>query len=91
LSPVIAGRWGETSVNNSLRYTVGTALDRALGSGTPVRVLVDGHWISGGVVAADSEGVVLQAVPHHLVVRLADISAVQVDSAAPPEIGRALN
>lgn len=73
-------------MTNSVRYTIGTALNRVLGTTTSVRVLVQGHWISGHVLAVDSDGAVLQSRPHHFVVRLADITAVQVESPTPPQL-----
>lgn len=73
-------------ITNSVRYTIGTALNRVLGTNTSVQVLVQGQWINGCVLDLDSDGVVLQSRPHHAVVRLADITAVQVESPTPPEV-----
>lgn len=39
--------------------SVGTLLSRAEEQGTPVRVLVEGNWITGTPIASDSHGVVL--------------------------------
>lgn len=39
--------------------SVGTLLSRAQEQGTPVRVLVEGNWITGTPIASDSHGVVL--------------------------------
>lgn len=39
--------------------TVGTLLSRAEDQGIPVRILVEGQWISGTPIASDSHGVVL--------------------------------
>lgn len=39
--------------------TMGTLLSRAQDQGIPVRILVEGQWISGTPIASDSHGVVL--------------------------------
>jgi hypothetical protein len=65
-------------------YTIGTALGRARDHGVEVRVLVSGHWIEGAVSEVDGHGVILTGpdASHH-VVRLTDVSAVQVSSHRP--------
>jgi sRNA-binding regulator protein Hfq len=45
--------------SDSTIYTIGTALNRARDNDIPVRVLVEGEWLSGRVVAVDGFGVVL--------------------------------
>jgi hypothetical protein len=67
-----------------MQYTVGTALDRAHDAGYAVELLVEGHWVSGTVVATDGVGVVLERDDtEHCVVRLDRVSAVRVASGAP--------
>jgi hypothetical protein len=41
----------------SERLTMGTALDMAEKVGAPIRVLVDGHWVSGRMGKRDGIGV----------------------------------
>ncbi|MGH3355571.1 MAG: hypothetical protein ACRDOJ_06705 [Nocardioidaceae bacterium] len=75
---------------SSMRFTIGTALDRAHQNGLHVRLLVEGEWISGRVAWVDDQGVlVVTDSDEHAVVRLASVSAVRVASAAP--VGRALD
>jgi len=69
---------------SSMQYTIGTVLERARVQGLEVEVLVDGHWLSGIVVAADGLGVVLDRDGvEHSVVRLERVSAVRVGEHAP--------
>lgn len=69
---------------SSMQYTIGTALERAREHGHPVRVLVEGQWIGGLVVASDGIGVVLEDEDfEHAVVRLEHISAVRVQASSP--------
>ena len=69
---------------SSMMYTIGTALERAREAGSTVEVLVDNHWLSGLVVAADGIGVVLDNCgEEHCVVRLECIAAVRVGARAP--------
>jgi hypothetical protein len=69
---------------SSMQYTIGTAIERAREHGHPVRVLVEGQWLEGLVVASDGIGVVLEDEDYeHAVVRLEHISAVRVQAAAP--------
>ena len=65
-------------------YTIGTTLGRARDHGAVVRVLVSGHWIEGTVSEVDGHGVILAGPDggHH-VVRLTDVSAVQVNAPRP--------
>lgn len=71
-------------MNSSLVYTMGTALDRASELGTLVQVLVHGQWLAGRVAAVDGHGVVLERDEiDHVVVRLADVSAVKVVGNVP--------
>jgi hypothetical protein len=68
----------------SMQYTIGTALNRALDAGHDVEVLVEGHWLSGRVVASDGVGLVLEnSDTEHTVVRLEGITAVRVFAATP--------
>ena len=76
--------------NDSVLYTVGTALNRAQQNGVTVQVLVEGQWLSGQVAAVDGHGVVLAsddpAHPErseHAVIRMGSVSAVRMFAAAP--------
>jgi len=70
--------------SDSTIYTIGTALNRARDNDIPVRVLVEGEWLSGRVVAVDGFGVVLHCEDlEHAVVRMESVAAVRVLSAAP--------
>ncbi|HEX5561265.1 MAG TPA: hypothetical protein VFX52_06450 [Nocardioidaceae bacterium] len=76
--------------NDSVLYTVGTALNRAQQNGATVEVLVEGQWLSGQVAAVDGHGVVLAAddLEHperseHAVIRMGSVSAVRMFAAAP--------
>ena len=42
-------------------YTMGTFLSRAEGLGQDVRVLVEGHWITGTPLSCDGHGVILDS------------------------------
>lgn len=65
-------------------YTIGTALNRAHDNGSPVEVLVEGMWVKGQVLAVDGFGVLLEGDgDSHSVIRIENISAVTVRSAAP--------
>lgn len=69
---------------DSVLYTIGTALGRALDNGVAVQLLVEGQWLSGRVAAVDGHGVVLHSDDsEHAVVRMGSISAVRVFAAAP--------
>lgn len=68
-------------MQTSMLYTIGTALDRASNEGKPVDLLVEGAWVTGRVVATDSQGVVLQDGSTHVIVRLDRISVVRVQEA----------
>jgi hypothetical protein len=71
-------------MSDSTIYTIGTALNRARDSDTPVQVLVDGHWLSGRVVAVDGHGLVLESDDlDHAVVRIERVTAVRIFSAVP--------
>ncbi|MCX6396616.1 MAG: hypothetical protein NTV23_09030 [Propionibacteriales bacterium] len=65
-------------MQTSMLYTIGTALDRAHHEGSCVDLLVEGAWVSGRVVASDSQGVVLEDGTTHVVVRLDRIAVVRV-------------
>jgi hypothetical protein len=71
--------------NDSVLYTIGTALRRAEDSHSAVHVLVEGQWIHGRISAVDGYGLVLESVDatEHSVVRMASISAVRVSSPVP--------
>ena len=72
------------SAVSSMNYTIGTAIDRALGAGHVVDLLVENHWVTGLVVANDGIGVVLDNEGlEHCVVRLERIAAVRVATEAP--------
>jgi hypothetical protein len=72
------------AIGSSMQYTIGTALSRAHEQGLEVEVLVDGHWITGVVAAADGLGVVLERDGvEHAVVRLERVSVVRVGVHAP--------
>ncbi|MCF6377519.1 hypothetical protein L2K70_07865 [Nocardioides KLBMP 9356] len=65
------------SNRSSTLYTVGTLLRHAQDSGAAVRVLVEGCWLDGRIVAADQHGVVLEEGPgRQVLVRLDTIVAV---------------
>ena len=69
---------------SSTIYTMGTALNRARDNHVLVKLLVDGHWMHGHVVAIDGHGVVLERDRvAHSVVRLERVSAVEVMTPAP--------
>jgi hypothetical protein len=70
--------------NDSVLYTVGTALNRAHDSGVPVQILVEGQWLSGRVAAVDGHGVVISSdEAEHSVIRMGSVSAVRMFAAAP--------
>jgi hypothetical protein len=76
--------------NDSVLYTVGTALNRAQQNGVTVQVLVEGQWLSGQVAAVDGHGVVLASDDpdhpersEHAVIRMGSVSAVRMFAAAP--------
>ena len=72
------------ATGSSMQYTIGTALDRARQQGLEVEVLVEGHWLTGMIAAADGLGVVLDREGvEHFVVRLDRISSVRVGAQAP--------
>lgn len=69
--------------SESTIYTIGTALNRAHDNDMSVQILVEGHWMSGHVLAVDGHGVVLDSVDgEHAVIRMGSVSAVRV--CAPP-------
>lgn len=74
-------------MQTSMLLTIGTALTRAHSEGSPVDLLVQGCWVSGRVVAADSQGVVLEDEGTHTVVRLDRIAVVRVRGAQAPRSG----
>jgi hypothetical protein len=70
--------------SDSVLYTVGTALNRAMDSGVPVQILVEGQWVSGRVGAVDGHGVVLASdTDEHCVIRIQSVSAVKMFAPAP--------
>ena len=71
-------------MESSTLYTIGTALDRAKENNLPVDVLVEGHWLTGLVVAADGHGVLLSCEEReHALIRISNVAAVRVHSPAP--------
>jgi len=71
-------------MSDSTIYTIGTALNRAKDNEVPVQVLVDGHWLSGNVVAVDGHGLVLESDDmDHAVVRIERVTAVRIFSHLP--------
>ena len=42
-----------SNYGSSMQYTVGTAIERAREQGHLVELLLEGHWVSGRVVASD--------------------------------------
>jgi hypothetical protein len=57
-------------------YTIGTLLSRAESSGQRVRVLVEGHWITGTPLSCDGHGVILDGgADGQVLVRVEAISA----------------
>jgi hypothetical protein len=81
---MVSGEAVTMSGLSTMQYTIGTAIDRAREAGYTVDILVDGHWMSGMVVACDGIGVVLDNTgEEHAIARLERVSAVRVASAAP--------
>lgn len=71
-------------MSDSTIYTIGTALNRAHDNDIAVQILVEGQWLTGHVVAVDGHGVVLNGDElDHSVIRMDNISAVRIFSAAP--------
>ena len=69
---------------DSVLYTIGTALGRALDNDVAVQILVEGQWLSGRVAAVDGHGVVLHSDDSdHSVIRMGSVSAVRVFTAPP--------
>lgn len=71
------------SYESSMIYTMGMALSRALESNAEVGVLVEGQWLTGRVVISDGYGVVLDNDVEHCVVKVENVAAVRILSAAP--------
>ena len=71
-------------MSDSMILTIGTALYRAWDSQCEIDLLVsDAGWLSGTVVGVDGHGVVFQEPGQtHLVLRLAAVLAVRIDSNA---------
>ena len=68
---------------SSTMFSVGTLLRRAEDTGTPVRILVEGHWLEGQVLGCDGLGAVLDdGVGMQSLVRLEQIAAVTFSRAA---------
>ena len=69
---------------DSMIYTLGTALNRAMDSHVPVELLIHGQWISGQILGVDGHGVILESSPEeHFFVRVEQISVVRVMQPAP--------
>ena len=61
----------------SMIYSVGTLLSRAEDAGQPVRVLVEGNWITGTPLSCDGYGAILGGEDGvQFLVRVEAISAV---------------
>jgi hypothetical protein len=72
------------SSQDSMIYTMGTALHRAKDLGMRVQILLQGHWLSGRVIDLDGHGLVLEREDtDHVVVRLEIVAAVRVNGSAP--------
>ena len=72
------------SYNESVLYTIGTALNRARDNDVPVSVLVEGQWLTGRIAAVDGHGVVLQSdESEHSVIRMGSVSAVRIFAEGP--------
>ncbi|MGA8992826.1 MAG: hypothetical protein WB441_00795 [Nocardioidaceae bacterium] len=69
--------------NDSVLYTVGTALNRAQQNGLTVQILVEGQWLRGQVAAVDGHGVVLADTDEHSVIKMGSVSAVRMFAAMP--------
>jgi hypothetical protein len=81
--------------NDSVLYTIGTALSRALDNGSTVQILVEGQWLDGRVAAVDGHGVVLSDELEQSVIRMSSVSAVRMFKTVPerqplPEGARAV-
>ncbi len=73
-----------STFQSSMQYTIGTAIDRAHAEGHLVELLLEGHWVSGYVVACDGQGVVLEGVDEeHSILRLERVSGVRVRAWSP--------
>ena len=72
------------SYNESVLYTIGTALNRARDNDVPVSILVEGQWLNGRIAAVDGHGVVLQSEEsEHSVIRMGSVSAVRIFAEGP--------
>ncbi|MGN0065858.1 MAG: hypothetical protein ACI379_16605 [Nocardioides sp.] len=67
---------------SSTLFTVGTLLRRAQDQGVSVRALVEGQWVDGVPVAADSMGVILDAPDGQTLIRTEAITAVRFQRGA---------
>ena len=71
---------------SSTLFSVGTLLRRAEDTGTPVKVLVEGHWLEGRVLGCDGLGAVLDdEAGNQSLVRLDQVAAVTFSRAAMEE------
>ena len=71
---------------SSTMFSVGTLLRRAEDTGTPVKVLVEGHWLEGRVLGCDGLGAVLDdEAGNQSLVRLDQVAAVTFSRAAQIE------
>jgi hypothetical protein len=69
---------------DSMMYTMGTALNRAMDFDIPVQILVGGQWLSGMILAVDGHGVVIDnGGTEHAVIKVEHISAVKLMAMAP--------
>jgi sRNA-binding regulator protein Hfq len=76
---LFGSRGGESDMQGSTIYSMGTALNRAHDHDAIVEVLVGGQWLTGVVAGVDGYGVVLaDAQNDHSVIRMDAISAVRV-------------
>ena len=70
--------------SESTIYTIGTALNRAHDNHVAVEILVEGHWLTGQVLAVDGHGVVIDAAAgDHAVIRMGSVSAVRLSTPPP--------
>jgi hypothetical protein len=74
-------RTREDTVESSVIYSMGTALNRAREHQLPVVVLVGNDWLRGTVRHLDSHGLVLAIAAHeNCVIRLEAVNAVRLDA-----------
>ena len=61
--------------------SMGTLLSQAEAAGSPVRVLVEGQWITGTPLSCDGHGALLENGDGQFLVRVQAISAISYDPA----------